>query len=159
MSEKKLIPGSAEIELGKAYIKEKNFKEAAHYLRKALLFYQEDANKTPGILLTCYGYATAIGEGNLKDGLAFCKKGIQRKELFPESFLYLAELLLLNREKGEAYRVLDQGLKNYNGHPKLIEKKKQFGIRKRPIIPALQRSHPINKVLGKIMREPVGGRR
>lgn len=156
MTDNGKIPGAEEIELGKAYIKEKNYKEAAHYLRKALLFYQEDPNKSPGILLTCYGYATALGEKNLKDGLAFCKKGLQRKELVPESFLYLAELLLLNREKAEAYRTLEEGLRNYKGNTRIQEKMKQFGVRKKPVIPILQRSHPVNKVLGKIIREPVG---
>jgi tetratricopeptide (TPR) repeat protein len=151
-----IMAGKEEIELGKAYIKEKNYKEAAHYLRKALLYYQDEPNKTPGILLTCYGYATAIGEKNMKDGLAFCRKGLLRKELVPESYLYLAELLLLNREKAEAYKTLEEGLRNFKGNAKMAEKIKLFGVRKKPVIPILQRSHPVNKVLGKIIREPVG---
>jgi tetratricopeptide (TPR) repeat protein len=156
MSEKEKIAGYEEIELGKAYLKEKNYKEAAHYFRKALLFYQEEPNKTPSILLTGYGYATAIGENNLKDGLAFCKKGLQRKDPVPESYLYLAELLLLNREKGEAYKILEEGLRIFKSNPRLFERIKQFGVRKRPFVPILERSHPVNKVLGKIIREPIG---
>jgi tetratricopeptide (TPR) repeat protein len=151
-----IVAGKEEIELGKAYIKEKNYKEAAHYLRKALLYYQEEPNKTPGILLTSYGYATAMGEKNMKDGLAFCRKGLLRKELVPESYLYLAELLLLSREKAEAYKTLEEGLRNFKGNARMTEKMKLFGVRKKPVIPILQRSHPVNKVLGKIIREPVG---
>jgi len=150
------MPGFEEIELGKEYIKEKNYKEAAHYLRKALLFYQEDPNKTPGILLSCYGYSTAIGEKNIKDGLAFCKKGLQRKDLAPESYLYLAELFLMSREKAEAYKTLEEGLKVFKSNTKIIERMKQFGVRKKPVVPILDRSHPVNKVLGKIIREPIG---
>lgn len=156
MTEKEKIAGYEEIELGKVYLKEKNYKEAAHYFRKALLFYQEEPNKTPGIVLSGYGYATAIGEKNIKDGLAFCKKGLQRKDPVPESYLYLAELLLLNREKGEAYKTLEEGLKIFKSNPRIFERIKQFGVRKRPLVPVLERSHPVNKVLGKIIREPIG---
>jgi len=152
------IEGHDEIELGKAYIKEKNYKEASHYLRKALLFYQDDPNRTPGILLTCYGYATAMGEKNLKDGIAFCRKGLQRKELTPETFLYLAELLLLNRERGEAYKTLEEGNRLFKGNARITERLKTFGVRKKPIVPILSRNNPVNKVLGKIVREPVGKR-
>lgn len=156
MAEIENIPGNDLIELGRAYINEKNYKEAAHYLRKALLSFQEDPNKTPGILLSCYGFATAIGEKNIKDGLAFCKKGLLRKDPAPESYLYLSELLLMVREKAEAYRILEEGLKIFKGDLKMSERIRKFGVRKKPLVPVLGRSHPINKVLGKIIREPIG---
>ncbi|MBI1818992.1 MAG: hypothetical protein HYR81_01520 [Nitrospirae bacterium] len=65
---KEKMPGLEEFQLGTAYLKEKNYKEAAHYFRKALLFYQENPNQTPGSLLSSYGYATAMGENQIKEG-------------------------------------------------------------------------------------------
>ena len=155
MSQVAEIPGQQEIALGKAYLKERNFAEAIEYFRKALLFYQDDPNKTPGPLLSGYGYAIALGEKNLKDGIAFCKKGLQRKELSPESFLYMAELFMLNRQRGEAYHTLEDGLRLFKTHSRLQERIKTFGVRKKPVVSILDRSHPVNKVLGRIMREPL----
>jgi tetratricopeptide (TPR) repeat protein len=149
------MPGLEEYQLGTAYLKEKNYKEAVHYFRKALLFYQENPNQTPGTLLSSYGYATAMGENQIKEGVAFCKKGIQRKDQAPEQYLYLAELCLINRRKAEAYQALQAGLKNFRNNPRLIEKIKEFGVRKKPLLSILKRSHPVNKVLGKILREPI----
>jgi hypothetical protein len=64
----------------------------------------------------------------------------------------------LNREKGEAYKTLEEGLRIFKSNPRLFERIKQFGVRKRPVVPILDRSHPVNKVLGKIIREPIGKR-
>ncbi|MBI3604948.1 MAG: tetratricopeptide repeat protein [Nitrospirae bacterium] len=155
---KEKMPGLEEFQLGTAYLKEKNYKEAAHYFRKALLFYQENPNQTPGSLLSSYGYATAMGENQIKEGVAFCKKGIQRKDQVPEQYLYLAELCLINRRKGEAYQALEDGLKIFKNNSRLSQKIKEFGVRKKPLLPILERSHPVNKVLGKILREPISKR-
>ncbi|MHB8482619.1 MAG: tetratricopeptide repeat protein [Nitrospiria bacterium] len=152
------MPGFDEIELGKAYLKEKNYQEAVNYLRKALAYYQKNPNQTPGVLLSSYGYAVAIGEKKLKEGVAFCKKGLMRKDQAPEHYLYLAKLYLLCRQKREAYKTLENGLKIFKNDSSLSDKIKEFGVRKKPPVPLLDRTHPVNKVLGKIIREPVGRR-
>ena len=154
MDEKTL--GYNEIELGKAYLKEKNFQEAVNYLRKALIYYKDNPNQTPGVLLSSYGYVTAIGEKKLKEGIAFCKKGLTRKDQAPEHYLYLAELYLLNRQNGEAYKTVEEGLRIFKNNPRLSDKIKEFGLRKKSPVPLLDRSHPVNKVIGKIIREPIG---
>ena len=153
------VLGKDEFELGKAYIREGNYKEAAHYFRKALLYYKDNPNQTPGVLLSGYGVATALGEKNLKEGILFCKKSLNRKDLAPDYYLNLSDLYLRNRQKKEAYRVLEEGLKKFKNHPRILVKIKEFGVRKRPPIPLLGRSHPVNKVLGKILREPISNKK
>ncbi|MBI1820616.1 MAG: tetratricopeptide repeat protein [Nitrospirae bacterium] len=156
---KEKIPGNEEIELGKAYLKEKNYPEALKYFKKAFSFYQDNPNQTPGVLLSSYGYARAIGEKNVSEGIAFCKKGLMRKDQAPEHYLYLAELYLMSRRKREAYKTIETGLKMFKNHSRLSETLREFGVRKKPIVSLLDRSHPVNKVIGKIVREPVGKRK
>lgn len=149
------ILGQDELEIGKGYIKEKNYKEAVHYLRKAFLLYQDNPNQIPGAILSYYGVAIAYGEKNFTEGIVFCKKALNRKDLAPEFYLHAAELLIRNRQKKDAFKVLEEGLGKFKGHPKIKAKLEEFGVRKRPPIPVLKRSHPVNKVLGKIMRESI----
>ena len=150
------ISGYEEIELGKAYLEEKNYPEALKYFKKAFSFYEHNPNQTPGVLLSSYGYARAIGENNVREGIVFCKKGLMRKDQAPEHYLYLAELYLMSRQKKEAYKTIETGLKVFKNNSRLSETLKGFGVRKKPIVSLLGRSHPVNKVIGKIIREPVG---
>ena len=65
-----------------------------------------------------------------------------------DHYANLARVYIAAGNRKKALETLEQGLRLAHEHPYLIEVRKSMGVRARPAVPFLDRSHPINVTLG-----------
>ena len=80
-----------------------------------------------------------------------CLKAIKMDFYWPQYYQNLAEVYVIWGKKDKAIKTLEEGLKVDRDNIDILNAFEQLGIRKRPVIPFLSRSHPINKYLGKFL--------
>jgi len=88
-----------------------------------------------------------------RGGLELCRE-VARNEIYDGDVFYnlaRAEWRLRNRKK--TIEALGKGLQIDNCHPGIHSMRKDLGVRKRVILPMLDRGHLINNSLGKLLRK------
>ncbi len=154
-----------------------NTQEAAHkeaennYLREALALLKkrqdrealdtlaEGVERYPGdaLLLSYYGCLRArLGRG-MKEGISDCQKAIRHMERLPFGAEFFLPVLYLNlgraclaaRKKKEAVAAFEKGLAADPENRELRQEMKRLGERKKPVLPVLDRSNPVNRYAGK----------
>jgi tetratricopeptide (TPR) repeat protein len=143
------------------------FEEVKKLLRRgrgktALRTLRESLEKFPSdpFLMSYYGCLVAVVENNPKEGIRLCREaivGVRDSLPFGSEFFYPALYLNLGRAclkgnyKTEAIDAFQEGLKNDPENHDLLWELRKLGMRKRPPIPFLQRSNPVNKYIGLIV--------
>lgn len=131
--------------------------EALAYFEASLKLEAESPNPARRVRYASYfGYCVASALGKKRDGLRICRKAAASEFFTPDVFLNLAKVHLLMGDRKEAWSTLMKGLRLDPDHAGLIAEVRQMGIRRKPIIPFLERSHPLNKLAGSISSR--GGR-
>jgi len=133
-------------------IKIKRFNDALLLLREVRTFHPEEP-----YLMSIDGYLTALVEKRYRDGVTLCQEALRRYEkisvvgrefFLPFFYLNVAKTYLLSNNKRLAVENLFKILKIDNENPEALKELANLGIRKRPVIPFLKRSNPLNKYLG-----------
>ena len=106
------------------------------------------SNETPE-MISLMGYSLAKQSGQLKEGIALCKKAISLNPNLAEHYLNLGRIYLLANRRELAIRIFKSGLR-IRKDPRIITELKSLGIRKPPFLGSLSREHPINIVAGKV---------
>jgi len=150
----------------KAHLRSGKQKDAFDLLLQA-------AVQFPGepLILSYYGCLQALVDKKYRSGVETCKKAIalfKEKEsfgvevLYPVFYLNLGRAYLAAGKKKDAIDAFHKGLKYDNGNNDLRKELRGLGVRKKPPVPFLDRSNPINKYIGmilqKIKSEPSKGR-
>jgi tetratricopeptide (TPR) repeat protein len=130
-------------ELGIAYAKERQYDEALRYFQKADLLLPEARSY--------YGLALAMRRQRLHDAVNYCREAVDQEPLRGDFYHNLGQVHLARGERRQAIRTFTSGLQAEPRHAQLIEVLKRLGARRRPLIPFLSRSNPINKYLGLIL--------
>jgi tetratricopeptide (TPR) repeat protein len=140
----------------KASLRQGNQKEAFSLLQQAALQYPDDP-----FILSYYGCLQALVDRKYRAGVEKCKKAlvlIQRESSFGEEMLYPGFYLNLGRayvaagKKDDALDAFKKGLKYNSGHRDILNELRALGMRKKAVVPFLDRSNPINKYIGLILR-------
>ena len=97
-----------------------------------------------------YGYCIARALGETRKGLALCRKAAQSEFFAPDVFLNLARVHLMTGSRKEAWGALVKGIRLDPEHEGLKAEIRRMGIRRRPAVPFLERSHPLNRIAGKL---------
>jgi tetratricopeptide (TPR) repeat protein len=100
-------------------------------------------------MISLMGYSLAKQSGQLKEGLALCKKAISLNPNRAEHYLNLGRIYLLANRRELAIRSFKIGLR-IRKDPRIIMELKSLGIRKPPFLRSLSRGHLINIVAGKV---------
>jgi tetratricopeptide (TPR) repeat protein len=111
-------------------------------------------------LLSYKGYLEAYVQRNFKQGITTCRNAIQRlKEKTPFGEEFLLPFLYVNL--GKAYLAAGRRMEavTYFGKAREIDPEntearqimKEIGARRKPVVPFLERSNPINKYMGKLL--------
>lgn len=133
-------------------LEEKDYENAFVLLKEVRFFHPENP-----YLLSLDGYLTCLYEKKYREGIELCKKAIRNfseqkivgKEFFlPFFYLNLGKAYRVAGNKRLAVDCFFNALKIDPEHKKALKELSELGIRKRPIIPFLKRSNPINKYLG-----------
>jgi tetratricopeptide (TPR) repeat protein len=131
-------------------------KEAFRLLQQAALHFPDDP-----VILSYYGCLQAVVDKKYRSGVETCKKAIAllgHEESFEEEMLYPVFYLNLGRaytaagKKKDAIDAFTRGLRYDNGNREILKELRGLGERKRPPVPFLDRSNPINKYVGMLLR-------
>ena len=132
-------------EKGLQFLREENSLAALPCFEKA--FIQNKTSRTRSYL----GYCIAAQRGQITDGLQLCREAIGSDPDNPEHYLNLARVYLKAKKKDEAIEALRRGLSaGENSDIKALLA--VLGLRKKPLIPFLSRSHFLNKYIGLALR-------
>ena len=131
-------------------------KEAFGLLQKANVHFPDDP-----FILSYFGCLQALVDKRYRTGIETCKKAlalIKKSETFGEEMLYPVFYLNLGRayvaagKKKDALETFSKGLKYDNTNRDLQKEVRALGNRKAAPVPFLDRSNPINKYIGMILR-------
>jgi len=86
---------------------------------------------------------------DFKRAVSLCKEAIKSDPKNPIHFLHLGKVHILANQKKDAIRIFYMGLR-YAENRDIIAELKRIGRRRPPIISFLDRSNPLNKMLGKM---------
>lgn len=135
---------------GLVFLKNDNLEKATRAFEKA---YKED--KESARYMSYYGMCAALRWGEIGLGIELCTRALKKEFYKAEYYINLARVYLKADNKKGAIAVLKKGLRfdpeNDIIHGELV----RLGARKRPIIPFLRRSHPVNKFLGIFLRKTI----
>jgi tetratricopeptide (TPR) repeat protein len=132
-------------------------KEAFGLLQQANVHFPDDP-----FILSYYGCLQALVDKRYRTGIETCKKALalaRKTSSFGEEILYPVFYLNLGRayvaagKKKDALETFHKGLKFDNTNRDLQKEVRALGKRKAAPVPFLDRSNPINKYIGMILRK------
>ena len=150
----------------RSHLRNKKHKEAYSILLQASIQFPEDP-----LILSYYGCLQALVDKKYRSGVENCKRAIlllkkqgpfSEEVLYPVFYLNLGRACVAAGKKPDAIDALKKGLKYDNGNSDLKKELQSLGVRKQPTVPFLDRSNPINKYIGMILKSetkpPPGGK-
>ena len=98
--------------------------------------------------LSYFGLCLALVQRKFKPAIDLCKRAIELQFYNAEHHANLARVYVSagNRKKG--VETVESGLKLHPEDEALLAVRRSLGVRSRPALPFLDRSHPINVTLG-----------
>jgi tetratricopeptide (TPR) repeat protein len=132
-------------EKGQALLKENNTLAALSCFEKA---YRRA--KLPGIQ-SYLGLCLAVERGQVKEGIALCRKAIEVDTGNPVHYLHFGKIYLREKRRAEAIEIFREGL-SFGDNAEIRHILDILGTRKKPLFPFLPRNHFLNKYSGKLLR-------
>lgn len=84
-----------------------------------------------------------------KKAISLCNEAIKKDPKNSLHFLHLGRIHLLANQKRDAIRIFNMGLR-FGENRDIIAELNKFDRRRSPLVPFLDRGHPVNKILGKL---------
>ena len=135
-------------EEGKRHLKTDNIDKALRLFEKA---YRED--KTDTDIMSYYGMCKAVRGGRVGLGIELCIKAIKGNYRQGNYYLNLGRVYEAAGNIKGAACVFRKGLSFDVKNSELINALSGLGYRSRPIIKVIERSNPINRFFGKLLRK------
>ncbi len=136
----------------------KNGRGKAAYvmLQQAIIDYPEDP-----LIMSYYGCLQAVVDKRYRTGVETCRKSFKLVTRDMEGKSAMAAILCLNLGRAfvaagkrmEAIEAFEKGLKYEKGNRELIGELQALGKRKKPPLPFLSRSNPLNKYIGLLLHK------
>ncbi len=135
-------------EVGKRHLKADNIDKALRSFEKA---FRED--KTDTDIMSYYGMCKAVRGGRVGLGIELCIRAIKGNHRESSYYLNLGKVYEAAGNIKGAVNVFRKGLSFDAKNPELIKALTGLGYRNRPVISVIERSNPINRFFGKLMRK------
>jgi tetratricopeptide (TPR) repeat protein len=127
------------------------------YLRALTLFVEvyeaEDAPSVSSTLsasgLSYFGLCLALVQKKYKLAVELCKRAIDLQFYNGDHYANLVRVYLAAGNRRKAIETAEQGLAVHPDHDEILAARKQLGMRAKPAVPMLDRTHPINVTLGR----------
>lgn len=143
------MTGEEYLELGLAYLREKNWESALKTLLESQKRFSDlPEENVPPVLFSALGLSYAMARNNIMSGLSYCERAISMDEFQPSFYYNLGLIYLKTRDKKKALSAFRKGLKLSPEHSGIWSQISQMGLRKRPVLSFLPRRHFLNKYLG-----------
>jgi Flp pilus assembly protein TadD len=133
-----------------------DFKECLQHLRdghaeEALLHARRALGISPKnpFYLSYTGLLAALAEQRFSDAEMLCQEAIGMRHNHAQLYLNLAEVYQNAGRTEEAIEVLEKGLVSAGRDFRIRRALAKIGTRREPLLPFLQRSHALNRTLGK----------
>ena len=97
-----------------------------------------------------YGLCIGLAKKRHTDAIKMCQAAIQLEQYNPDLHWNLGRVLYDAGRRREAYRVFVRGVKQQPGHRGLVTEIKRMGLRKKAVLPFLNRKNPLNVTLGRM---------
>jgi tetratricopeptide (TPR) repeat protein len=139
-------------------LREGNGDAALITLRQALEEFPADP-----FLLSYFGCLLAVVENKPVEGITICENALKALSasmpfgsefFYPVFYLNLGRAYMKGKRKKEAIKAFHHGLQNDPNNADILSEIKKIGTRKKPPLPFLSRSNPINKYIGKLLYTP-----
>ena len=98
--------------------------------------------------LSYFGVCLAMVHRKFKEAVELCKRAIDLEFYNGDHYANLARVYIAGNNRKKAYETMEAGLKVAAENESLRAVRKELGVRARPTVPFLDRSHPINVSLG-----------
>lgn len=140
----------------RANLRSGKHKDAYSLLLQATVRFPEEP-----LVLSYYGCLQAIVDKKYRSGVDNCKRAIlllknqgsfNEEVLYPVVYLNLGRAFVAAGKKKDAIDALKKGLKFDSGNSELKKELQGLGMRKQPPVTFLDRSNPINKYIGMILK-------
>ncbi|MFQ5442055.1 MAG: tetratricopeptide repeat protein [Thermodesulfobacteriota bacterium] len=135
---------------GKRFLKDEHFDRALRAFGKA---YRED-KKNP-YYMSYFGLLKAIRGGEVGLGLELCTMAIKKEFYKAEFYLNLGKVYMSSGNKKGAANVFKKGLNFEPQNDELNRLLAELGVRKGSVISSVDRSNPVNKILGILFRRTI----
>jgi len=140
----------------RSHIRNGNNKDAYNLILQATVRYPEDP-----LILSYYGCLQALVDKKFRNGVETCKRAIvllekrgssTEKAYFPVFYHNLGKAYIAAGRNQDAFDALRKGLKYDSGNSDLKKELQVLGVRKAPPLKFLDRSNPINVLLGMVFK-------
>jgi uncharacterized protein HemY len=122
----------------------------------ALMHFKEASRKGETPLLNSYlAYCLAKEHKNYREAIELGRGAVNEQSRNLVLYLNLAKVYILADQRNNALKVLRQATKRGRDE-RIMQLIKKLGIRKKPVLPFLQRGNPINIFLGKLRHKFLG---
>ena len=98
--------------------------------------------------LSYFGLCLALVQKKFKPAIELCKRAIELQFYNGDHYANLSRVYAAAGNRKKALETVQTGLKLLPEHESLREVRRTLGVRSRPAVPFLDRSHPINVTLG-----------
>jgi len=142
------------LEEARMFLRKRANAKALAVLRDAVDLYPEDPH-----VMTYYGTLTAVVDKKYTEGIEACRRALElmrqkapnANESMPLFFLNLARAYLAADDRKGAVDTIYSGMRYDVSEGVLHKELVKLGVRRRPALPFLTRSNPINKYIGMML--------
>lgn len=133
--------------------REKLFKRGVELLNagetlSALSLFEKVAKISENLSISSYiAFCIAKERGQLKYAVSVCEENIKKEPENSVHYLNLGRVYLLMKQKEKAVSSFREGL-HYESNAEIVYELDRLGTRRKPVIPFLRRSNPLNRYLG-----------
>jgi len=116
------------------------------------LMHLEDASKAGDspALKSYLGFCLAKERRQFKKAVTFCREATRLEPLNSQYWLNLGRVCLLANQKRLAIEAFRRGLK-VNCNRQIVDELKRLGLRKTPVFSTLERTHFLNRQVGRVL--------
>ena len=126
---------------------------AANHFQSAIFIEVQHAVRRPQMrYLSYYGLSQSLAEGATPQTIQACETAARRDFFNPDLLLNLGRVYLLAGKTTKALATLQRGLELAPKHKGLLAEYTKIDRREAPPLSIVSRSHPLNKMLGKLRR-------
>lgn len=100
--------------------------------------------------LSWYGFCLAVINKDYRHAVECCNVALERQPDRAVHYLNLAKIHLASGNRKKAIEAVDRGLKAQPNDQELKGFRQQLGVRARPAVSFLDRSHPVNVTIGQV---------